>query len=95
MAAGTEPGYGRAAGWQDALRAGRAIMVAEAAHSDAHLLSNPVAAAKLSQQVRIRFAEADGIGPEQMHQARVYQQRWRAAGSRLVLAAPAPGHRPG
>jgi amidase len=66
-------------GWQDALRAGRAIMVAEAAQSDAHLLADPVAAAKLSPEVRIRLAEAGTVGPEQLRQARLYQQRWRAA----------------
>jgi amidase len=66
-------------GWQDALRAGRAIMVTEGARSDAHLLADPLAAAKISQQVRIRFAEADAVGPQQLRQARVCQQRWAAA----------------
>jgi amidase len=66
-------------GWPDALHAGRTIMIAEAAQSDAHLLADPVAAAKLSEEVRIRLAEADSIGPEHLHQARLRQQRWRAA----------------
>lgn len=66
-------------GWQDALRAGSAIMMAGAAQSDAHLLADPVAAAKLSQQVRIRLAEAGTVSPEQLRQAKLHQQRWRAA----------------
>ena len=66
-------------GWQDALRAGRAILVAEAARSDARLLADPVTAAKLSPEVRIRLAEADTVGPGQLRQARLFQQRWRAA----------------
>jgi amidase len=66
-------------GWQDALWAGRTIMVAEAAQSDAHLIADPAAAAKISQEVRSRLAEADTIGPEQLHQARLRQQLWRAA----------------
>jgi amidase len=66
-------------GWQDALGAGRAIMVAEAAQSDAHLLADPVATAKLSQEVRIRLAEASTISPEQLQAARLFRQRWRAA----------------
>jgi amidase len=65
-------------GWQDALRAGRAIMCAEAAQSDAHLLADPVAAAKISQEVRIRLAEAEMLGPQQLRQARAFQQQWRA-----------------
>jgi amidase len=66
-------------GWQDALRAGRMIMVAEAAQSDAHLLADPVTAAKISQEVRVRFAEADTVVPEQLQQARLHGQQWRAA----------------
>jgi amidase len=66
-------------GWPDALRAGRTIMVAEAARADAHLLADPVAAAKLSQEVRTRLAEADTIDPEQLHQARLRQRQWRTA----------------
>jgi len=66
-------------GWQDALRAGRTIMVAEAAQSDGHLLADPVAAAKISPAVRIRFAAAESVGPAHLHQARLGQERWRAA----------------
>jgi amidase len=65
-------------GWQDALRAGRRIMVAEAALSDAHLLADPVAAAKISPAVRIRFAAAATVGPEQLHHASRSRERWRA-----------------
>ena len=54
-------------------------MVAEAAQSDARLLADPVAAAKISPAVRIRFAAAEMIGPDQLHQARLGQERWRAA----------------
>jgi len=65
-------------GWQDALNAGRAIMAAEAAQSDAHLLADPLTAAKLGHQVRTRLAEASTVSPQLLNQARLFQQQWRA-----------------
>jgi len=70
--------------WQQALRAGGAILVAEAAQSNARLLADPVTRDKLGPQVRARLDEGAAVTAEQLRQARGYQQTWRASVADLL-----------
>jgi amidase len=71
-------------GWLEALRAGAAILVAEAAQSNARLLADPVARGKLGPRVRARLDEGAAVTAEQLRQARLYQQIWRASVADLL-----------
>jgi amidase len=70
--------------WLEALRAGSAILVAEAAQSNARLLADPVTRDKLGPRVRARLDEGAAVTAEQLRQARAYQQTWRASVADLL-----------
>ncbi len=70
--------------WPVALRAGATILVAEAAQSNARLLADPVTRAKLGPRVRARLEEGMAVTAEQLRQARLYQQTWRASVAALL-----------
>ena len=70
--------------WLEALRAGSAILVAEAAQSNARLLADPVTRDKLGPRVRARLDEGAAVTAEQLRQARGYQQTWRASVADLL-----------
>ncbi len=79
--------------WRDALRAGNAIIFAEAAAADGYLLAAPATRAKIGAQVREWLAMGADIPADRLRQARLFQQSWRAAVAELlqlvqVLALP-------
>jgi amidase len=71
-------------GWRDALRAGGAILDAEAAEANAGLLADPVARDKLSAEVRARLTDAATVTAQQVREAREFQRDWRAAVASLL-----------
>ena len=70
--------------WRVALRAGATILVAEAAQSNAGLLADPVTRAKLGPRVRARLEEGMAVTAEQLRQARLYRETWRASVAGLL-----------
>ncbi|MDX6393839.1 MAG: amidase [Streptosporangiaceae bacterium] len=70
--------------WLEALRAGGAILLAEAAQSNARLLADPVTRDKLGPRVRARLEDGTAVTAEQLRQARRYQQTWRACVADLL-----------
>jgi amidase len=78
-------------GWQDALRATGTIIDVEAAESNASLMADPVARAKLGAGVRAALAEGATVPRQRLRRARDFQQRWQAtvadALSRVALLA--------
>lgn len=79
--------------WREALRAGNAILTAEAAQADGRLLADPAARDKLGPRVRARLDEGAAVPAERLRQARLFQEGWRAAvadlfGAVHLLALP-------
>ncbi len=74
--------------WLEALRAGGAILLAEASQSNARLLADPVTRDKLGPQVRTRLEDGTAVTAEQLRQARRYQQTWRARVADLLRTVP-------
>jgi amidase len=70
--------------WPEALRAGNAILVTEAAQSNARLLADPAARAKLGPRVRARLGQGEAMPADTVRQARLFQQTWRAAVAELL-----------
>jgi amidase len=80
-------------GWRAARRAADTIIDAEAAEVDGHLMADPAARAKLSEQVRAALTEGAAVPAGQVAQARAFAVSWRAAVSALfrdveLLALP-------
>jgi amidase len=71
-------------GWDDALRAGGTILDAEAAIANFGLMGDPVAREKLGAVVRARLEEAAEVTEQELRQARLFQQGWRAALAELL-----------
>jgi amidase len=70
--------------WPAALRAGNAILVTEAAQSNARLLADPATRAKLGPRVRARLGEGEVMPADAVRQARLFQPAWRAAIAELL-----------
>jgi amidase len=71
-------------GWRDALRAGSAIIFAEAAAANRHLAADPAARAMLSGQVRDWLDQGAALPGERVAAARQFQGRWRPVLARLL-----------
>jgi Asp-tRNA(Asn)/Glu-tRNA(Gln) amidotransferase A subunit family amidase len=70
---------GGSSSWLSARRTCDVIIDAEAAVSNRALLADPARRDLLSPRVRAGLAEARAVTPAQLLQARVEQERWRAA----------------
>ncbi len=66
-------------GWRDARRAGSAILDAEAARADGHLLADPAARAGLGAAVRTALTKAAEVPVARETQSRAFAAAWQAA----------------